>query len=409
MSNSITISVYSKAINLLTSQEKFHINLGLERTQKILALIGNPHKKLEFIHVAGTNGKGSVCAMLSAILVENKVKTGLFTSPHIFEYTERIKVDNSEISKEQFGQKIVNIVEIAGKNNIHLTEFEILTVVAFEYFAENNVDIVILETGLGGRLDSTNVIEKNICSVITNIHFDHTERLGSTIEKIAQEKAGIIKTNSPVVISGKNLGFNTIRQIAEKRNSQIFAAEKVPNFLLENLALKGTYQKENLGLVLGAINILNKKGFEVSKDIIIKGLKKISHPCRFEYIKEKNLIIDAAHNPSGIKVLKESLELYFPNRKIKFIFGCLRNKNYKDMLNILFPPASNKENPKTFIPEIYFYQFNNKNSCSYQDLASVCNYPSKTFEKFKEDKNTLTVICGSFYMIEEVLEKMVGK
>src|SRR5574344_261601 len=212
---------YEKAIELLTSQGKFYIDLGLERVQKFLNLIGNPEKKLKFIHVAGTNGKGSVCATLSSVLTESGYKTGLFTSPHIFDYTERFKIDNKNISKELFAKQVFEICELAEKNNIHLTEFEILTVVGLTIFAEKNVDIVVLETGLGGRFDATNVIEKNLCSVIVHIDFDHTERLGDTIEKIAFEKAGIIKKGCPVVINGNNLGFEVIKKKAEEENSKL--------------------------------------------------------------------------------------------------------------------------------------------------------------------------------------------
>lgn len=403
--------IYHEAIDILTSQGKFYINLGLERVQAILKIIGSPEKKMKFIHVAGTNGKGSVCTMLSSILTDNNYKAGLFTSPHVFEYIERIKINETEIAKEVFAQKVINIVEISQKNDMHLTEFEILTVVAFEYFVENNVDIVILETGLGGRLDATNVIEENICSIITNIDFDHTERLGDTIEKIAYEKAGIIKENCPVVISQNNTGFDIIKKIAEEKNSDILCSNpSVPNFLKENSALKGTYQKENLALVLTAIESLNKSGFKVAEKLIKSGLKNVKHPCRFEYLKEFNILIDGAHNPNGAKVLRQSLDYYFPNQKMRFIFGCLKNKNYQEMMKNLFTPSIRNGKGTTIVetltPEIYFYEFDNPNSCSYGELASVCEFNSKPFDEFKSDNNTLTVVCGSFYMIKELLTKI---
>lgn len=390
-------NTYQKAIDILTSQGKFYINLGLERVQAILKIIGNPEKKMKFIHIAGTNGKGSVCAMLSAILTENNFKVGLFTSPHVFEYIERIKINDTEIAKEIFAKKVINIVNTSQKNDIHLTEFEILTVAAFEYFAENNVEIVILETGLGGRLDATNVIEANICSIITNIDFDHTERLGDNIEKIAYEKAGIIKKNCPVIISENNAGFGVIKNFAEEKNADVlFPALSVPNFLKENSALKGHYQQENLALVLTAIEFLNKINFNISQKAIKSGLKNVKHPCRFEYSKRYNILIDGAHNPNGAKVLRQSLEQYFPNQKFKFIFGCLKNKNYSEMMKNLFTDKD----------EIYFYEFDNCNACSYKDLANVCEFNSKPFNEFKKENNILTVVCGSFYMIKELLPKI---
>jgi dihydrofolate synthase/folylpolyglutamate synthase len=419
MEKSCCTDIYQKSIDVLTSQGKFYINLGLERVQAVLEILGNPEKKLKFIHVAGTNGKGSVCAMLSAILKENGLEVGLFTSPHVFEYTERIKINDTEISKENFAQNVLEIIEIAEKNNIHLTEFEILTVVALLYFAKNNVDIVILETGLGGRLDATNIIENNICSVITHIDFDHTERLGDTIEKIVTEKAGIIKQNCPIVTSRNNAGFEVIKKVAKRKNADIFLVEEPlchceegqspdaaiqkepysPIHLFTYSPLKGTYQRENLALVLKVIELLNQNGFDVTEENIEEGLKNVKHPCRFEFLEEENTIIDGAHNPNGTKALRESLDYYFPNQKVRFIFGCLRNKQYSQMMENLFTPND----------EIYFYEFSNPNACTYVELAAACKFPSKDFTEFKIDSNTLTVICGSFYMIKELLAKIDKK
>ena len=190
---------YNEAVNLLTSAGKFRISLGLDRMEKLLELIGNPQDKLDYIHVAGTNGKGSVCSILSSVLTESGKKVGLYTSPHIFKYTERIQINGAVITDEDFARYVFEISELADKNNIDLTEFEILTAVMFKYFADEKVDVVVLETGLGGRFDATNVIKRNLCSVITHIDFDHTDRLGDTLEKIAFEKAGIIKPNCPCI------------------------------------------------------------------------------------------------------------------------------------------------------------------------------------------------------------------
>lgn len=389
-------TIYQDSIELLTSQGKFYINLGLERVQKILDIMGNPQNSLKFIHVAGTNGKGSVCSMLSSILKENNKKVGLFTSPHIFEYTERIKFNDTEIDEEIFANWIHKITQLADKNNIHLTEFEVLTVIAFQYFAENNVEVVILETGLGGRLDATNIINRNICSIITHIDLDHTERLGETIEKIAFEKAGIIKENCPVIIDKNNMGLEVIKNAAKNKNAEHIIAGNISDNFVSILSLKGNYQKENLKLVIAAIEILNKNGFNIEPKSIEMGLKNVKHPCRFEYIKEKNLLIDGAHNPDGTKALRESLNQNFPNQKFNFIFGCLRNKEYSLMMKNLFTPKD----------DIYFYEFNSENSCKYSELSSVCGYQAKPFSEFVYDQNTLTVICGSFYMIKELLTKI---
>lgn len=396
------ISEFNKAVSNLTSQGKFRINLGLERVQKYLEIINNPQNNLKFIHVAGTNGKGSVCSILSSILSQKQgFKVGLFTSPHVFEYTERIQINNKKIEKEVFAKKIFETIEIAEKNDIPLTEFEILTVLAFDYFAQNNVDIVILETGLGGRFDATNIIKQNICSIITHIDLDHTERLGDTIEKIAFEKSGIIKGNCPVITNADNAGFDVIKKTAEEKNAELIVAKEAPTQLLKELSLKGKWQSENLGLALTAIEHLKETGMTISEKELVKGLKSVNHPCRFQYIKEKNLLIDGAHNPNGTKALRESLDKDFGNKKLRFVYGCLKNKDYKKMMEYLFKEGD----------EIYFYHFDNENSCTVEGLQSACKLKSKSFEESKDeflskDENTLTVICGSFYMLKELLEKI---
>ena len=328
---------YDDAIKLLISQGKFKINLGLERMKSIMELYGNPQEKFDCIQVAGTNGKGSVCAMLAEILKEAGLNVGLYTSPHIIEYTERIKINGIEINKNDFAEIVFDVVEKANKNSIDLTEFEIITAVMFLYFAHKNIDIAVLETGLGGRLDATNIIKSNICSIITHIDLDHTERLGDTKEKIAFEKAGIIKNGRPV-ITAEN--YETIKEAAARLNSPII----VPYQINENydLSLKGTYQKDNLALALACIRTMFN---DIPKNVVKKALKRVNHPFRFQYFNNKNLIIDSAHNPNGAKGLRESLDQYYPALQRRFIFGFLRNKDYVNMMKILFRPED----------EIYFY------------------------------------------------------
>ncbi|MBP3924848.1 bifunctional folylpolyglutamate synthase/dihydrofolate synthase [bacterium] len=379
---------YDKCVKLLTSQGKFYINLGLERIEKILALYGNPQDKLKCIHVAGTNGKGSTCAILASILNASGRKVGLYTSPHIFKYTERIQINGEKISENTFSQLVFETVKLADDNNIHLTEFEILTAVMFKYFADENVDVVILETGLGGRFDATNVIKSNLCSIITHIDYDHTERLGNTLDKIAYEKAGIIKENCPVISSQ---GFEILRDEADKKNSLFLLT--APFADTYNLALKGLIQQENLALALAAINLLFK---DITSETIQDELKNVKHPCRFQIIEDKNLVIDASHNPNGISALRESLDFYYPDKNLRFVFGCLKNKDYKKMVETLFRQGD----------EIYFYHFKNPNSCTVEELKNVCKLPSSSFkslDEFNLDDGKITVICGSFYMLNEIV------
>lgn len=376
---------YNKAIDLLTSQGKFYINLGLDRISAVLELLGNPQDKLKCIHVAGTNGKGSVCAIISAVLSKAGMKTGLYTSPHIFEYTERIQINGFDISKEDFTKYIFEICEIADKNNIHLTEFEILTAVMFKYFADNDVDVVVLETGLGGRFDATNVIKSNLCSIITHIDLDHTERLGNTKSKIAFEKAGIIKPDCPVFTCE---GYEVLKDRADECNSLFVMVAPFED--TSNLSLKGTCQQENLSLALAAVRHLFP---QISENLIQEALKDIKHPCRFQLCRE-DLIVDASHNPNGAMALRESLDFYYSNKPRCFVFGCLRNKDYKKMMEILFSKGD----------DIYFYHFNNKNSCSIKELQESCEYSSKIFISLDElPQNSLKIICGSFYMLNEII------
>ena len=390
---------YADAVKLLTSPKTFKISLGLERMEKVMELLGNPQDKLNCIHVAGTNGKGSVCAIIASILNEAGIKAGVYSSPHIFKYTERMKISTltskgkrelTNIPDNIFAQYVFEISELAEKNNINLTEFEILTAVMFKYFADEKAEIVVLETGLGGRFDATNIIKKNLCSVITHIDYDHTERLGNTLDKIAFEKAGIIKPNCPcIVLEGREAFYDKAMEVGAEL--EIIN----PTVSSSNLALKGVYQQENLALALAVI----ERCFpHIGQDIIEKGLKNVKHPCRFEYIKEKNLIIDGAHNPNGIAGLMQSLDEYYPNTKRRFIFGCLRNKKYEKMIN---------EICKNNNPEIYFYHFKHENSAVFDELKAVCPVQCKELnQNTKIDFNDgyLNIICGSFYMLAELLE-----
>ncbi len=372
---------YENALKIITSKDNFYIDLSLERIKAVLEKLGNPQDDLEFIHVAGTNGKGSVCTILDSILKEAGYKTGLYTSPHIWEYTERIKFCGENISPEKFAQYTEKVLN----TKIHLTEFEILTVIAFLYFKDMKAEIVILETGLGGRFDATNVIKKNLCAIITQIDLDHTDRLGNTREKIAAEKAGIIKHNCPIITS---MGYESIKDKADKENSLfIFVSPQVNPKYCDALSLKGTHQLDNLALALSAINYLFPK---INEAVILEGLRKVKNPCRFEYIRNKNLIIDASHNPNGISVLRKNLDLFFPDSQRRFVFGALKTKDYKLMMEILFRKGD----------EVYLNEFDYPNACSFETLNSACPIEAK---KYTDERiithDKLNIICGSFYMI----------
>lgn len=406
-------NLYEKAVNLITSREKFHICLGLDRVKNILAILGNPQENINIIHVAGTNGKGSTCAILSQIFTTAGYKTGLYTSPHILKYTERIKINQSDISDREFSDIIFEINELSQKHNIYLTEFELLTVCAYKYFSDKDTDICIIETGLGGRLDATSAISKNILSIITSISLDHTDRLGDTIEKIAYEKAGIIKQNCPVLTAKSNAGLQTIQQVAIEKNSQVVFPKQEIALTIENglniayynerkfeFNLLGLWQKDNLELALGAIDYLNSIGYDIDEKSIRKALAKVSWPCRMEYLKKYNILLDGTHNPDGARVLRESIDAYFPTQKKVWIYGSLITKDYKKVTETLF-----KEDD-----EVYFYNFEYPNAVSFEELYQFVPNSAPMGIKdldylLHENKNALIIICGSFYMLGQILEK----
>ena len=398
---------YEEAVNLLTSKNKFYINLGLDRIKKAVDIIGNPQNKYKIIHVAGTNGKGSVCALTADILKCAGYKTGLYTSPHLVNYTERIKINDKEISKSDFARYIEEICTISEANSIELTEFEILTACAFKYFYDNNIDIAVIETGLGGRYDASNIIDNTLISVITSISLDHTDRLGKTIEEIAFEKAGIIKENTDLVISKDNLGLEVIKKSANGKKSNIYLVEDTQiryengenNIIYNNNSYKfnllGLYQKKNTALVLKAVELLNKKGLNITDEALKEGLKTVKWQARLEYFTGNNILTDGAHNPDAAFELRKSLDYYFKNQKKIFIYSTINTKDYKTIAEILF----NKDDL------IYYYDFDYKYAVNFEAYKHKVNWLTNIKKLNKENlseiikSKELKVITGSLYML----------
>lgn len=413
---------FQEAINILNKNGKFYIELGLSRIEKVLKLLNNPQEDLKIIHIAGTNGKGSTCAMLAELLKNVGLNVGLYTSPHILSYCERIKINSKNIEENDLTKLIFKIEKISKENNIQLTEFEILTAVAFLYFKKENVDVVILETGLGGRFDATNIVKKPILTIITSISIDHKDRLGNTIEQIAFEKAGIIKEHVPLVISKYNQGFNVIRNIAIQKNVKVILNENDIKLNFKNnknyvkinsseeyeFNLLGLWQAENLNLVLKAFeylkdNLLRNRKYDKQK-VLKDSLKNVKWDYRFQFI-NNHVILDGAHNFDAAIKLRKSLDFYFKNKKIQFIYGSLNTKEYEKIVNVLF----------TSNDKVFLYDFNCQNAVKAGDLEKIITQPVKILNKSEvlniinnETKDKiLTVICGSFYMLGEIFEKKV--
>ena len=322
---------YNKILKYLYSLESSKIKLGLENIQNLLDKIGNPEKHLKCIHVAGTNGKGSVCAMLFYILKEAGYRVGLYTSPHLKKFNERIRINEHFITDRE-------IVEYFLKIKPHLTNqsfFEITTAMAFLYFKEKNTDFVVLEVGLGGRLDATNVVVPLI-SVITNVGLEHTDLLGSTIGKIAFEKAGIIKTNVPVVTACNSEALEVIKKTAKERNAPLFMAKKYKNIKFDYL--NGSFQQQNKDIALTTMETLKKiYSIKINKNQIKNGLKKTKWIGRLQFI-SKNVLVDCAHNPSGFEVLRKELLIIKHQKNIKnfiFVVGMQKTKDIAKILKII--------------------------------------------------------------------------
>ena len=394
---------------------------GLDRINALCAALGNPQEKVRYIHIAGTNGKGSVAAMLNSILISAGYKTGLYTSPHLCRFEERIKICGADIPKRRLAGIIGKIKECADNMSDKPTEFEIATAAAFLYFYEEHCDIAVLETGLGGRLDATNVITAPVLSVITGIALDHTSILGDTVEKIAFEKGGIIKEKRPVVTGGDIAAKEVLKDIATKRNAPFFIANKsrlsgvsvtlggtafdfVPYGRIK-LSLSGAYQAGNACSALTAVEVMRKEGFKISKKAIRAGLLAVRWPARFEVLSKRPLIIyDGAHNPQGAALLKETLGALHIEKAV-FLSGAMRDKDYAAFAGTLTPLTElvftvKPDNPRALEPEALAGAFNESGARAkaYKTVRGGVRAAISAAKK----ANMPLVICGSLYMYSEV-------
>jgi len=326
---------------------------GLERTRELLERIGNPQKKLKFVHVAGTNGKGSTCAMIAKTLTLAGYNTGLYISPFINNFSERMQMNGVPISDDMLAEITAFVKPHADVMADHPTEFELITVIAIEYYLRSKADIVVFEVGLGGELDSTNVIDTPELAIITNIGFDHTRELGNTIQQIASAKAGIIKTNGDVLIYDQNPEADEVFAstcLARGARLHITDHSRVTNVIpaLEALTidctpygtlrcgLVGTYQAKNAAVAITAIELLQSKGWKISEQNLRDGLLTVRWPARFELLQRNPIFLaDGGHNPQGIGAVANSLKAYFPEQKITFLIGVMADKDIQQMIDQL--------------------------------------------------------------------------
>ena len=415
---------YNSTIKIIKKMETFGSKPGLERTKKLLNMVGDPQKKLRCIHVAGTNGKGSTCFMLGAILSEAGYKVGRYISPDIQDYRERFTINGEKISEQDF----IDIVEYFKPylnqpcfKDDSITEFEMATAIAFKFFEKNNCDVVILETGIGGKWDATNVIEKPICSVLTSIDFDHTKILGETIEKITLEKCGIIKKNQPVVIADNQMPcvYEITKKISQKLRSNMFKASKSEledikyhelggiTFKYKGMTIStpilGEHQIINISCVLKVIDVISES-FSVSKKHIQKAMKNLKIPCRLEYINHyPGMILDACHNPQGTKSLSDFLRKNLKDKNIFGIVGMFKDKDYDTSL----------KNLSGIFKKIFTVNLNSPRSESLENITicakkyfpnvSPCENLQKalTLAKSVACSEDIIVIFGSFSLMKE--------
>ncbi len=403
---------YDEAIQFLYDLQMFGAKLGLENTLKLAELAGNPQNKLRFIHVAGTNGKGSTCAMLESIYRAAGLRVGLFTSPHLVAFGERIQVNRRPIGQADIARLAEELKSLFAQfpGEGRPTFFEVVTVMALRYFAEQKCDLVIWETGLGGRLDATNIVTP-LASVITNIQFDHQAWLGDTLARIAGEKAGIIKPRVPVITAVDDPGAFRILFEAARRNESPFSlitwaqAEYRP---LQGLALPllGEHQRLNAAVAAHVVKALRQE-IPVSDETIRAGLLNVRWPGRLQLVERlggQRLLLDGAHNIGGAESLRTALKTYFPAQSPTLLLGILRDKDCGTICEILAPLAG----------RILLVPVNSQRTASAQELAAFCRAANATAEIHEADSlkkaldlarsEPFVVIAGSLYLIGEAMD-----
>ena len=405
---------YAEAIQFLYNLRWFGAKFGLENTRKLAELVGNPQNQLHFIHVAGTNGKGSTCAMLESVYRAAGLRVGLFTSPHLVSFRERMQV-NRQLIREKDVVELVErmqpwLNEFSSDN--HPTFFEAVTVMALKYFAEQKCDLVIWETGLGGRLDATNIVTP-LASVITNVQYDHQKWLGNTLAQIAAEKAGIIKPGVPVITGAEDpRALAVIGETAIQRRSRLTlvtpATTQHPPLDSLRLPLLGRYQRMNAAVALVTVRELTTQ-LPVSEDALRAGLSSVRWPGRLQLVElngGRRVLLDAAHNSSGATTLRATLEEHFSGSRPTFILGIMQDKDWDLMCEILAPLAG----------RIACVEVSSERSADPEQLRDACRRTNPEVEVVvcqtlaealtQTDTEPFVVIAGSIYLVGEAIERL---
>lgn len=430
---------YQEAISYLEGLKIFGIRLGLTRIERLLELLGRPQDRYRTVHVTGTNGKGSVSAMVEGALRRSGIHTGFYSSPHLVSYTERIRVDGQAISEQDFAE---GMTVIRAKIDLMLaegaecpTQFEVLTALGFYYFAKCQVEYAVIEVGLGGTLDSTNVITPEV-SVITNVTMEHADKLGGTLQSIAENKAGILKDGVPVVTAAKGEPLSVIRAVAEEKSADIFVAGEdfSSKFIscdgrvqqlefssellgidhqLYELHLLGVHQVENSAVALMTLRLLHNIDARLTMETVTEALRLVSWPARFERLDfgAQTVIVDGAHNPAGMRALRSSLDAIFPAEERVLLLGILKDKDIDAMLHILLRP---NDTVVVTVPQ-------SERADSAADLLRRVAPAVQHVEAFDDNEEALDralelangekllVIAGSLYLVGGVREMLLQR
>lgn len=377
---------------------------GLERIRRLLGRLGDPHKGLKFVHIAGSNGKGSTAAMLASVLTAAGLRTGLYTSPHLWRFHERFQVDGVPIPGEELADLAARVLEAAEDE----TEFELMTAIAFLHFQRSGCDIVVLETGLGGRLDSTNIIGSPEVAVITRIGLEHTQLLGDTPEKIAGEKAGIIKTGCDAVLYGQSREVEAVVERACRERCVPLAVAR-PRELEYRVSLLGEYQLHNAAVVLETVDRLRRRGWEIPERAVVRGLEQTRWPGRMELARRRpDVLLDGAHNPQCMEALARSLRGMYPGKELIFLTGVLADKDYPAMMGELLPLAREfytltPDSPRA-LPAGKLANYLGEQGAK----ASPCGSVREGLDRalVAAGMEDVVCICGSLYMIGEARHRL---
>ncbi|MCR5601151.1 MAG: bifunctional folylpolyglutamate synthase/dihydrofolate synthase [Ruminococcus sp.] len=421
---------YQEALDYMKKAAERGSLLGLSRVTELLRLMGDPQDKVKTVHIAGTNGKGSFGAMLTSVLKSAGYKVGGFSSPAITKVTDSFRIGGEEISEQDFADLIGDIAPICESMDEKPTEFEVLTAAAFELFVRKNCDIAVVECGMGGDLDSTNVIKAPVMSVITNVQKDHSSFLGDTIAEIASHKCGIIKQGRPVFFGGNSEeAYEIAADTAQKTGSELFLPDYsqfswneegfgINGFEFKykgeklHIPLLGTYQAENAVNVLSCIEILRREGVDIPEKAVREGLENVKWHGRFEVISREPLIIyDGAHNPDGIRCAADSIRRYFDGNKVALLIGVMADKEYglyADMLGELAEKAFavKPDNPRSLDSEKLAWALNGRGleTVPFTDLAegvkAACEYAEK--------RGIPLIALGSLYMYRQFTEALAA-